>query len=71
LSFERDDKHAGDTTVVEREVKPQIYKVGTTWILWVPGVRVYRFEDWQSAVQHALDPSSRQQPRVSSRFAKA
>jgi len=41
-------------------LKPQIYKVGTNWILWVPGVRVYRFSNWNEAVNFALDPVSRQ-----------
>jgi hypothetical protein len=40
-------------------LKPQIYKVGTNWILWVPGVRVYRFTKWNEAVNFALDPASR------------
>jgi hypothetical protein len=40
-------------------VKPQIYKVGNTWILWVPGIRVYRFDDWESAMRYALSPNTR------------
>jgi hypothetical protein len=36
-------------------VKPQIYKVASTWIFWIPGVRVYRFPNWESAVRCALD----------------
>jgi len=41
-------------------LKPQIYKVGTNWILWVPGVRVYRFNNWDEAMHFALDPTSRE-----------
>lgn len=41
-------------------LKPQIYKVGTNWILWVPGVRVYRFSNWNEALSFALNPASRQ-----------
>jgi len=39
-------------------MKAKIYKIGPTWILWVPGVRVYRFTSWQSAVDYALDPAA-------------
>jgi hypothetical protein len=42
-------------------MKPQIYKVGMNWILWVPGVRVYRFASWNDALSFALDPALRQQ----------
>lgn len=35
-------------------MKPKIYKIGPTWILWVPGVRVYRFTNWNRALQQAL-----------------
>jgi hypothetical protein len=45
-------------------MKPQIYKVGSTWVLWVPGVRVYRFTTWESAIRHALDPSSHEPTHV-------
>jgi hypothetical protein len=41
-------------------LKPQIYKVGINWILWVPGVRVYRFSSWQGAINFALDTATRQ-----------
>jgi hypothetical protein len=41
-------------------MKPQIYKVGTNWILWVPGVRVYRFASWNDALSFALHPASKQ-----------
>ena len=41
-------------------MKPQIYKVGIDWILWVPGVRIYRFAKWHDALNFALDPVSRQ-----------
>jgi hypothetical protein len=41
-------------------MKPQIYKVGINWILWVPGVRVYRFVNWNEALSFALDPASKQ-----------
>jgi hypothetical protein len=42
-------------------VKPQIYKVGIEWILWVPGERVYRFAEWQDALNYALDAILREQ----------
>jgi hypothetical protein len=45
-------------------MKPQIYKVGMNWILWVPGVRVYRFANWNDALSFALDPTSRQTATV-------
>lgn len=41
-------------------MKPKIYKIESTWILWVPGVRVYRFTSWgrlfntRSSSVHAL-----------------
>jgi hypothetical protein len=38
--------------------KPKIYKIGPTWILWVPGVRVYRFTTWSRALSYALDPQA-------------
>ena len=41
-------------------MKPKIYKIGPTWILWVPGVRVYRFTSWGRAMQYALEPEARQ-----------
>lgn len=40
-------------------MKPRIYKLGATWILWVPGVQVYRFTNWRSAVGYALRPEAR------------
>jgi hypothetical protein len=40
-------------------LKPQIYKLGTNWILWVPGVRVYRFTQWNEALSFALNHASR------------
>ena len=43
-------------------MKPQIYKVGIDWILWVPGVRIYRFAQWLDALTFALDPASRRAP---------
>lgn len=45
-------------------MKPQIYKVGKNWILWVPGVRVYRFNNWNDALNFALDPASKQNDLV-------
>ncbi len=36
-------------------MKPQIYKVGINWVLWVPGVRVYRFGSWSEALAFALE----------------
>jgi hypothetical protein len=39
-------------------MKLQIYKVGLNWILWIPGVRVYRFSTWQSAIEFAMKPGS-------------
>ena len=39
-------------------MKPKIYKIGLTWILWVPGVRVYRFTTWGRAVECALRTES-------------
>lgn len=44
----------------ELSMKPKIYKMGSTWILWVPGIRVYRFTSWNRAISYALDPSARQ-----------
>lgn len=41
-------------------MKPKIYKKGPTWILWVPGIRVYRFTSWDRAMNYALDPEARQ-----------
>lgn len=35
-------------------MKPQIYKVGHIWVVWVPGVRVYRFDSWERALNHVL-----------------
>jgi hypothetical protein len=35
-------------------MKPKIYKIGPTWILWIPGVRVYRFTSWEQALESAL-----------------
>jgi hypothetical protein len=52
-------------------LKPQIYKVGIDWILWVPGVRVYRFAKWQEALSFALDPISRQQDAAIAALAAA
>jgi hypothetical protein len=40
-------------------MKPKIYKKGPIWILWVPGVRVYRFTTWERAKDYALNPDSR------------
>ena len=40
-------------------MKPKVYKMGQTWILWVPGVRVYRFTNWNSAIAYALKAESR------------
>jgi hypothetical protein len=54
----------------ERFLKPQIYKVGVNWILWVPGVRVYRFASWQSAMEFALEQASRQ-PAANTATARA
>jgi hypothetical protein len=45
-------------------MKPQIYKVGSAWVLWVPGVRVYRFSTWEGALKHALAPASTDPARV-------
>jgi hypothetical protein len=39
-------------------MKPKIYKVGPTWILWVPGVRVYRFTSWALAMGYVLSPDA-------------
>jgi hypothetical protein len=39
-------------------MKPQIYKVGDIWVVWVPGVRVYRFDTWEAAVKHVLDTTT-------------
>jgi hypothetical protein len=50
-------------------LKPQIYKVGINWILWVPGVRVYRFASWKSAIDFALNPVSRQPVKVEAALA--
>ncbi|HTU46984.1 MAG TPA: hypothetical protein VMF91_18120 [Bryobacteraceae bacterium] len=41
-------------------MKPKVYKKGPTWILWVPGIRVYRFTTWEKAMAYALDPQARQ-----------
>jgi hypothetical protein len=35
-------------------MKPKIYKIGFAWILWLPGVRVYRFRTWELALDYAL-----------------
>jgi len=40
-------------------MKPKIYKIGPTWIVWVPGVRVYRFSCWGNALQYALHTEDR------------
>ncbi len=40
-------------------MKPKIYKIESTWILWVPGVRVYRFTSWGRALQYALEQRAR------------
>jgi hypothetical protein len=37
-------------------MKSKIYKLGYTWILWIPGVAVYRFTNWRSAIDYALRP---------------
>jgi len=42
-------------------LKPQIYKVGKYWIVWVPGVRVFRFPNWNDALDFALDAATRTQ----------
>jgi hypothetical protein len=39
-------------------MKPKVYKRGHTWILWVPGIRVYRFTTWERAITYALDPEA-------------
>ncbi len=39
-------------------MKPKVYKMGNTWILWVPGVRVYRFTTWGGAIAYALHPDA-------------
>lgn len=40
-------------------MKARIYKKGHIWILFVPGVRVYRFTTWRNAIDYALSPESR------------
>ena len=40
-------------------MKPKICKVGNAWIVWVPGVRVYRFLSWDKALECALNAESR------------
>lgn len=40
-------------------MKPKIYKIGSAWILWVPGVRVYRFSSWEEALKSALQAAAR------------
>jgi hypothetical protein len=40
-------------------MKPKVYKMGPTWILWIPGVRVYRFTNWRSAISYAIRPEAR------------
>lgn len=35
-------------------MRPKVYKMGYTWIVWVPGVAVYRFSNWRSAITYAL-----------------
>jgi hypothetical protein len=42
----------------ENVLKPQIYKVGKNWIVWVPGVRVFRFPNWNDALIFALNPTA-------------
>jgi hypothetical protein len=36
-------------------MKPKVYKVGNTWMLWMRGVAVYRFTNWRTAIDYALD----------------
>ncbi|HMF74149.1 MAG TPA: hypothetical protein VK604_00660 [Bryobacteraceae bacterium] len=48
-------------------MKPQIYKVGDIWVVWVPGVRVYRFESWLSALNHVLNSAAHESPELSMR----
>jgi hypothetical protein len=50
-----------------QRMKPQIYKVGDIWVVWVPGVRVYRFDTWEAAVKHVLDTTARETPALAMR----
>lgn len=46
------------TALLSLAMKPKVYKIGYTWILWVPRVGVYRFTAWKIAMKHALDPEA-------------
>jgi hypothetical protein len=48
-------------------MKPQIYKVGDIWVVWVPGVRVYRFDTWEAALNHVLNSAARETPELALR----
>jgi hypothetical protein len=51
-------------------MKPQIYKVGDIWVVWIPGVRVYRFDTWEAAVKHVMDNApARETPELAMRAA--
>lgn len=50
-------------------MKPQIYKVGTAWVVWIPGVRVHPFKNWESAVRYVLELNSSQQNDLSAKAA--
>jgi hypothetical protein len=52
-------------------MKPQIYKVGDIWVVWVPGVRVYRFDTWEAAVKHVIESMARETPELTMRAAAA
>lgn len=57
------DWDANHNETVERHrfrgrMKPKVYKRGHTWITWVPGVRVYRFTNWDSAIKYAVNPEA-------------
>ena len=41
-------------------MKPKVYKKGHTWILWLPGIGVYRFTTWELAIAYALQPQASQ-----------
>ena len=52
-------------------MKPQIYKVGDIWVVWLPGVRVFRFDTWEAAVKHVIESTARETPDVAMRTASA
>ena len=63
----RDEAGRSATFSMERAMKPQVYKVGTTRVLWIPGVRVYRFTSWENAIRYALDPNCQEPTRLPAR----